>query len=188
MWFVYFAPQLKDVPFINQKESCLMNLIVLTHTHGLLHSYIAYCCVVMLRVKQFHSKQHRFSTVFGSCVLPVIVMQQGARLSGAPSFLWHNALLTQPRLGDVVTVNGHRVLPGGGRFVIPRDGWRKLVYGSVHHSSERLHRHVYQCGRCCSTSRVRRVRMSLCAVWHYVLLTGCNTIIIQSQLRYWLLL
>lgn len=72
--------------------------------------------------------------------------------------------LTQARLGDVIPTHGHGVIPegggvpGGGRSVgrrlVSAHGRGELAHGSVHHPSERLHRHVFSPGKTRSGVRV----------------------------------
>lgn len=103
--------------------------------------------------------------------------------------------LTQARLGDVIPAHGHGVLPegggapGGGRSVGrgfgSAHGRRDLAHGSVHHPSERLHRHVFltwktpqqrasrDSHRACANSQLRReadgrTMMNLCGCWQNI--------------------
>lgn len=77
--------------------------------------------------------------------------------------------LTEARLGDVIPLHGHDMLPGGGgggrgggRRSVAADGRGELAHGPVHHPSERLHRHVSTCSGCGS---VRVVTASAHARW-----------------------
>lgn len=58
--------------------------------------------------------------------------------------------LTEARLGDVIPLHSHDVLPGcgrrrrsGGRGSVAADGRGDLAHCPVHHPSECLHRHVF---------------------------------------------
>lgn len=82
--------------------------------------------------------------------------------------------LTEAGLGDIIPAHGHHMLPGGGggggrscRRSVPADGRGQLAHGSVHHPSERLHRHVRTWWSCSSVRVVTAVAHAQLAHQHH---------------------